>query len=213
MSTVKAIETEYNGYRFRSRLEARWAVFFDSMEIRYQYEPEGFEAAGGLRYLPDFYLTDLEAYVEVKPFEESRLPELKKCCELVRADPTKKIIVLGEIPNAEKMAPVFWFPCIYADPFDIGGCPRIRPVCLFTCDYLCGDHFVAKTADILATLSVYRRSIWYGRQGYICDDEMPYTAGMKWSETFSPDDLSFAKNAYSIARKARFEFGETPCGR
>ena len=30
---VKPIETTYNGYKFRSRLEARWAVFFDSAEI------------------------------------------------------------------------------------------------------------------------------------------------------------------------------------
>ena len=29
MSDIKAIETYYKGYRFRSRLEARWAVFFD----------------------------------------------------------------------------------------------------------------------------------------------------------------------------------------
>ena len=27
--SIKPIETKYNGYRFRSRLEARWAVFFD----------------------------------------------------------------------------------------------------------------------------------------------------------------------------------------
>ena len=32
---MKAIETEYNGYRFRSRLEARWAVFFDALGIEY----------------------------------------------------------------------------------------------------------------------------------------------------------------------------------
>ena len=40
---LKAIETFYNGYRFRSRLEARWAVFFDSAGIEYVYEPEGFK--------------------------------------------------------------------------------------------------------------------------------------------------------------------------
>jgi hypothetical protein len=28
--SAKAIETHYKGYRFRSRLEARWAVFFDT---------------------------------------------------------------------------------------------------------------------------------------------------------------------------------------
>ena len=39
----KAIETIYNGFRFRSRLEARWAVFFDNLSVKYRYEPEGFD--------------------------------------------------------------------------------------------------------------------------------------------------------------------------
>ena len=39
---VKPIETQYHGYRFRSRLEARWAVFFDVMGIKCQLpRPEG----------------------------------------------------------------------------------------------------------------------------------------------------------------------------
>ena len=65
-----AIETEYNGYRFRSRLEARWAVFFDALGIRYEYEPEGFEF-DGVRYLPDFYLPEFGLYVEIKPNDTS----------------------------------------------------------------------------------------------------------------------------------------------
>ncbi len=70
---IKAIETSYKGYRFRSRLEARWAVFFDTLGIRYQYEPEAFEIEswlgnGGKKwvYLPDFYLPDSQTWVEVK---------------------------------------------------------------------------------------------------------------------------------------------------
>jgi hypothetical protein len=63
---MKAIETLYAGYRFRSRLEARWAVFFDSAGIEYQYEPEGFELESGVRYLPDFYLPRMGAWAEVK---------------------------------------------------------------------------------------------------------------------------------------------------
>ena len=51
---IKPIETHYNGYRFRSRLEARWAVFFDTLGIKYEYEPEGFDLGDGLYYLPDF---------------------------------------------------------------------------------------------------------------------------------------------------------------
>lgn len=50
---MKAIETEYAGCLFRSRLEARWAVFFDHLEVEWEHEPEGFETSAG-RYLPDF---------------------------------------------------------------------------------------------------------------------------------------------------------------
>jgi hypothetical protein len=39
---LKPIETFYRGYRFRSRLEARWAVFMDAAGIVWEYEPEGF---------------------------------------------------------------------------------------------------------------------------------------------------------------------------
>ena len=46
---IKAIETEYSGHKFRSRLEARWAVFFDSLGIKWEYEPEGFETDAGTR--------------------------------------------------------------------------------------------------------------------------------------------------------------------
>ena len=38
MTTIKPIETVYNGYRFRSRLEARWAVFFDALGITYKID-------------------------------------------------------------------------------------------------------------------------------------------------------------------------------
>lgn len=78
---IRAIETRYQGYRFRSRLEARWAVFFDALGIRWEYEPEGFELGNGQRYLPDFHLPKFHdpvrgTYVEVKPidsgFEKAR---------------------------------------------------------------------------------------------------------------------------------------------
>lgn len=55
--TIKAIETSYAGCRFRSRTEARWAVLFDALKIRWEYELEGFELPSG-RYLPDFLLPD-----------------------------------------------------------------------------------------------------------------------------------------------------------
>lgn len=63
---IKAIETYYNGYRFRSRLEARWAVFFDALNVRYEYEVQGFQLGDKIFYLPDFYLPNSLAYVEIK---------------------------------------------------------------------------------------------------------------------------------------------------
>jgi nucleoside 2-deoxyribosyltransferase len=66
MSDIKPIETKYKGYRFRSRLEARWAVFFDAAGIDWEYEREGFDLDGEY-YLPDFYLPKEQCLVEIKP--------------------------------------------------------------------------------------------------------------------------------------------------
>ena len=67
MGELKPIETCYDGYKFRSRLEARWAVFFHEAGIEYQYEPEGFSLPDGSWYLPDFYLPWFGMYIEIKP--------------------------------------------------------------------------------------------------------------------------------------------------
>lgn len=73
---IKAIETEYDGHRFRSRLEARWAVFFNAIGLTYEYEIEGFEM-DGTRYLPDFYIPSLNRWFEIKGKPLS-LDEIKK---------------------------------------------------------------------------------------------------------------------------------------
>lgn len=75
---IKAIETIYKGYRFRSRLEARWAVVFDALGLDWEYEPEGFQFSDGTRYLPDFYIRNSEWFVEVKPKKELSGKELHK---------------------------------------------------------------------------------------------------------------------------------------
>lgn len=64
---VRPIETVYNGYRFRSRLEARWAVFLNALGLDYEYEKEGFETKYG-RYLPDFWLPAQQSWLEIKPY-------------------------------------------------------------------------------------------------------------------------------------------------
>ena len=66
MAELKAIETRYKGYRFRSRLEARWAVFFEALGIPWEYEKEGFDLGEAGWYLPDFWLPEQECWFEVK---------------------------------------------------------------------------------------------------------------------------------------------------
>jgi hypothetical protein len=53
--SAQPIETRYNGHVFRSRLEARWAVWLDTLGIKYAYEHQGFRLDGDA-YLPDFWL-------------------------------------------------------------------------------------------------------------------------------------------------------------
>lgn len=64
---IQTIPTLYNGIKYRSRLEARWAVFFDTLNIKHRYEFEGFKLYDGEYYLPDFYLPEYAIYCEVKP--------------------------------------------------------------------------------------------------------------------------------------------------
>ena len=53
---IKAIQTQYKGYSFRSRLEARWAVFFDALGAEWEYEAQGYDLGELGYYLPDFWL-------------------------------------------------------------------------------------------------------------------------------------------------------------
>lgn len=60
---INAIPTIYKGIRFRSRLEAKWAVMFDLLGWQWQYEPIDLNG-----YTPDFILNFYRPFlVEVKP--------------------------------------------------------------------------------------------------------------------------------------------------
>lgn len=92
--TISPIETYYKGCRFRSRLEARWAVFFDNVGVEWQYEPEGFLLDGNVKYLPDFYLPEMNAWIEIKgtmsEYDENKIKKF--------VDAGNTIYILGSIP-------------------------------------------------------------------------------------------------------------------
>ena len=62
--TIKPIETLYRGHYFRSKAEARFAVFLDCLGIKWEYEPQGFDLGNGLKYLPDFKIYNAEIWDE-----------------------------------------------------------------------------------------------------------------------------------------------------
>lgn len=74
MDGIKAIPCIYDGVRFRSRLEAKWAMLFDRLAWPWIYEPVAY--AG---WIPDFVLTFPHAplLVEVKPFDYPRRQEIE----------------------------------------------------------------------------------------------------------------------------------------
>lgn len=54
--------TDYNGIEMRSKLEAKYAELFDSLNIEWAYEAEGYKFSDGTCYLPDFYLPYVGEY-------------------------------------------------------------------------------------------------------------------------------------------------------
>lgn len=91
---LRPIPTEYRGVTYRSRLEARWAVFFDQLRIEHAYEYEGFQLESGW-YLPDFWLPELNTWLEIKPSEPPcDGSEMQKCYELVQS-PARGLVALA----------------------------------------------------------------------------------------------------------------------
>lgn len=100
------IETEYQDYWFRSRLEARWAVFFDSLDCEWAYEIQGFQLSNDdgqrLLYLPDFYVENITTpwerktavWVEVKGVMKKK--DEDKCNRLAIESECPVLLVQGD---------------------------------------------------------------------------------------------------------------------
>lgn len=197
---IQAIETRYAGCRFRSRLEARWAVFFDTLGIPWEYEPEGIEiprmAGGTTRYLPDFWLPRSETHVEVKgtPPTSDYLEMLAEAIDF-HGPLEGGLLLLGPIPDVSNAtvalhSRVEWHkgvePCKVT--FDRLGC-----ISVYTgIGGIDGDGTTAPEWPRSATWDarVLVVSI-QGRSGH-------YRMAKE------------VKGAYEAARSARFEHGETP---
>jgi hypothetical protein len=204
---IKAIETRYKGYRFRSRLEARWAVFFDAIGWEWKYEHQGYVIGWHehtkVGWLPDFEIKlpgGQEFYVEVKGdpdffangqwldlldfdggppgFQHSHPDGMHKL-----SDNCKRIIILGGIPpkgfGMLSCIAVCHWKGVMTFPCSIG--PRkISPLARL------GDYFWGNSLDD-AKLEDFQPKIF--------NTPYSYTAVME---------------AINKARSARFEHGEMP---
>lgn len=180
---IKALQTWYAGIKFRSRIEARWAVFFDQLAIPWEYEPQGF-LVDGTPYLPDFWLPRQNLYYEVKP--RTLLVDYRARLEhLAAAGKRRVVLAAGSIPRPDTFRPAleqddteFFMEVFYPAGWD----------CLYAwcrCDR-CGATDVQ----------------FNGRAGRNCGC-VPGDDGEEGA--YHPDILA----AYTAARSARFEHGES----
>lgn len=105
---IQAIDTIYNGYKFRSRLEARWALFFDALNIPYQYEVQGYDI-NGIWYLPDFWMPEWNCWLEIKPtipnLRDLDKEEYLKCSNLAK-EKNGVVLLIGGDPWAKELEKV-----------------------------------------------------------------------------------------------------------
>ena len=204
---IKAIETRYAGCRFRSRLEARWATFFDHLGIEWEYEPERFEVGpehDRRRYLPDFWLPKPGLWVEVKgqlALTEQRtlfyasIPGLG----LPRvAD--YGLLMLGDIPRVEPGWACWHFALRRCEHDGHGPGPS-----------LCTNRVWFDGSALRSAWSDY-----YG--AHIADPDEPNPSGWAFQASVTDEPLIFGHRwgasapvaaAYAAARSARFEHGES----
>lgn len=206
---IKAIETWYNNYHFRSRLEARWAVFFDTLGVEYRYEMEGYRSEDWkYSYLPDFYLPQLKAWVEIKPLHSDRRG-IEKALILASENHEHVIVCEGDCWNSANLRAMlqlnnvsvhhsderadFWNKCQKH-------CAQ-SPVTFALCGswVLCGHCQKLALVSFNDPLPLF----WCLADEWAIED-----TGVK-SKMF-PKQSPRTMEAYAAARSARFEHGETP---
>lgn len=182
MGELKAIPTRYKGHVTRSRLEARWMVFWDHLGVEWQYEAEGYQLGEAGWYLPDFWLPNQEWFVEVKG-QRPTTDEAEKCGALAQASGKMVLLVVG-LPNTQETVECYchWTPDNWSNP---------HPVELAACRD-CGRLAI--------------RSSGFGGYG-VCPNWCAYHG-----ENFRGYDTFYSEwiDCHALAtRAARFEHGET----
>lgn len=187
--TIKAIETIYRGYRFRSRLEARWAVVFDRLGIRWDYESQGYQF-GDITYLPDFWLRDLGVFVEVKG--ELDPVGADKFLRLAQAH-RRGVMLVEDIPAAGMHGPDFHVA------FATNGGSVWLNQATFMLDFESRQGWYPHPVGRgLSVGDVTDPGVAASLPGILADRDLPRSVG--WVRRHS-----LVENAYDAARQERFE--------
>lgn len=202
---MKAIQTPYKGFLFRSRLEARYAVFFDALSLKWEYEKEGYNLGelkwdfdippdaptGDVWYLPDFWLPELSMWVEVKGKPAGDV-ECEKCGRLCWLTHSDVLLMVGDAGNFDvrdewiSLMPHTLYrwvriekwtaECMRNDPDEYGGKDKV--------DEMLKNSGCSSRGEPI--MSLYDLAEIFKR------------------------DVVYIENAIAAMRAARFEFGETP---
>jgi hypothetical protein len=202
---IKPLETRYAGHRFRSRLEARWAVFFDHLSIEWQYEPEAYRIAGK-GYLPDFWLPGLQIWAEVKGvLDAPTLQHLTRAADPRNGLPaspageawkpssrTGRILLLGQPPLTNREG---WLHSRI--DFDHGQ-PTCQPVAFASAGLPVALHPVGDSDPLFDEFGECSLDTASGREAALTGSPSPL---------LRPEEE--VTRAYRAARMARFEHGES----
>ncbi len=83
----------YKDCYYTTKLEAKWAVFFDNLNIKYDYEPRRKNVLSGKVYIPKFYLHKYDIFADIHP-QKKETAELEK--EYKFATQNNLLIIFGE---------------------------------------------------------------------------------------------------------------------
>lgn len=204
---MKAIQTKYKGYRFRSRLEARWAVFFDDARIEWDYEPEGFDLGEAGYYLPDFYLPKYDFWVEVKA-KDLNEKEMNKAYSL-SSESNSSVICLNQIPDpkmgdySDRLVLVKQY--VGADSDYSKDCWFASDLINFYLENACGNvEDLTNTENLLKDALKWDCDYFYQKNKEKHKTHF-YNGYINLIECLPSDNL---KRSLTKARSARFEHGE-----
>lgn len=98
--------THYRGTWFDSRTEAKWPVAWDLLDLVWRTDPLKIVDYSGRGFIPDFYLPQIELFVEVASDDEHRQAVKAARCQAL-ADSTGKAVFLTKgFPGPEAEYPL-----------------------------------------------------------------------------------------------------------